>query len=176
MYTIEAIEKAKAFLNSENGNPLQNFSSYYSQSTKIGRLESPDRTILKFESGNEGSIIISMNGIGKNRECILTKTISNEPELILALDQWKTEIQWWATRISFFSLRTNGEYEVISSFQDYDGRNFNNGIKFIVTGKNYFAKEEGYTINTSIGSLRLQGDVNATILENLDLYLHETNG
>ena len=73
----------------------------------------------------------------------------------------------------FFSLRTNSEYEIILSFQDYDGRNFSSGTKFIITGKNYFAKEEGYTINTSIGSLRLQDEPNATILENLDLYLYE---
>lgn len=171
MYTREAIEKAKAFLNSENGSSFPNFSSYYSQSTKTGRVESADRTILKFESGNDGSIIISMNGMCENRESILTKAISNESELLSVLGQWKPEIQWWATRITFFSLRTNSEYEVISSFQDYDGRSFSSGTKFIVIDKNYFAKEEGYTINTSVGSLRLQGEANATILENLDLYL-----
>ncbi|PJG58909.1 DUF3601 domain-containing protein [Aeromonas cavernicola] len=176
MYLREAIEKALSLLNKDSSNKKKLLSSYFSYESNTGGINCPDRNILFFKStreGVDGEITISMRGMDKERDITLSKVITTENELISLVKEWQKVIYWWQSRLSFYRLESSAEYNITRDFSDLDGRNLKNGTTFSLLAKDLFAKEEGYTLKTSIGTIRLHGQINRLIIENLDLYIDE---
>lgn len=178
MYLREAIDKALSVLNKYTDNTSAPFTSYFSYERSAGGINCPDRNIVSFQGlGKEksGEIIISMRGMDKERDNTLSKVFNTQNELVSIIGEWKKSIYWWQERISFYRLEVGEEYSIIQDFTDFDGCKYKNGTSFSLLSKDVFAKEEGYTLVTSAGTIRFQGQTNSQILDNLDLYIIEAS-
>jgi len=176
MYLREAIEKALSVLNTDGANTSKPLTSYFSYERSTGGINCPDRNIVSFQGrgkGEDGEIKISMRGMDQERDTTHRKVFTTENELVSLIEEWKKGIYWWQSRISFYRLEVGSEYKVIRDFTDLDGRDYKKGTNFSLLAKDVFAKEEGYTLKTSAGTIRLQGQHNSQILENLDLFINE---
>ncbi len=176
MYLREAIDKTISVLNKDIANPSKPLTSYFSYERSTGGIGCHDRNIVSFQGpgkGKVGEITISMRGMDQERDTNLSKAFSTENELVTIIEEWKKGIYWWQSRISFYRLVVGKEYNVIRGFSDLDGLNYKKGTNFTLLAKDVFAKEEGYTLKTSAGTIRLQGQINCQILENFDLFINE---
>ena len=178
MYLREAIEKALSILNQGNINNSKPLTSHFSFERNAGGINCPDRTIVLFQGigkGKDCEISISMRGFNQHRDVTYTKAITLEGELISVIEEWREAVYWWQSRISFYRLEVGREYKITRSFTDLDGQKYKEGTNFMLLSKSVFAKEDGYTLKTNLGVIRLQGQINSEILENLDLYINEGN-
>lgn len=176
MYLREVIEKSLSLLNEDAVNTSKPLSSYFSYERSVGGINCPDRNVVTFQGlgkGIDGEVTASMRGIEQERDIIIRKVFSTENELASLIYEWKNAVYWWQSRISFHRLEIGRKYQIVRSFTDLDGRSYKNGTNFSLLAKDVFAKEEGYTIKTSAGIIRLQGQRNIEILENLDLFISE---
>lgn len=147
--------------------------SNVSQTLHKGFVGVADRWVLTVVEIEPGVIELAMKDSGDQRAQRLTQVVRSEAELSACIETWRGKFYWWCERLSVYRLQPQKTYRVHQTFTDYYGHVFEAGQELTFVKRNFLPYDGGHTLTFQPAAVYLQEDLQAEILENLDLYLAE---
>lgn len=144
-----------------------------SQSLHKGFVGVADRWVVTVIEVEPGVIELVMKDSGDHRAQRLTQVVRSEAELTTCIETWRPKFQWWCERLTIYRLQPQKTYRVRRTFTDYYGHVFETGQELTFVKRNFLPYDGGHTLTFQPAAVYLQEELQAEILENLDVYLAE---
>lgn len=133
-----------------------------------------DRWVVTVIEIEPGVIELAMKDSGEHRAQQLTQVVRSEAELSACVETWRPKFYWWCERLTIYRLQPHKIYRVRCTFTDYYGHVFEAGQALTFVSRNFLPYDGGHTLTFQPASVYLQEELQAEILENLDVYLEES--